>query len=123
MRIYHLDGSPVHTISEFDSRGAAISGIARGEGTFQLGYLQLHPGGVVGAHPATSRQLLIVISGEAWVSGGDGVKRRIHQGMASSWEADEVHETSTETGLTAVVLESPIFDLPSPAADASPVAE
>jgi hypothetical protein len=57
------------------------------------------------------RQLLLVIEGGGWVSGADGVWRRIVAGTGAYWEEGEEHETKTETGLVALVLESDALDL------------
>ena len=111
MRIVQLEGAASHHITEFDSRGACIGGVTRGEEPFQLSYLQLESGGVLGAHAATCRQLLLLLSGEGMVSGGDGVTHLIRQGQAVCWEEGEMHETSTNTGLTALVLEAVNFAL------------
>ena len=71
----------------------------------RIGFMYLDPGGVIGYHQATVPQLLLVVSGEGWVLGKEGDKQRIVQGEAAFWEYGEGHETSTETGLTAMVIE------------------
>ena len=63
------------------------------------------PRGVIGRHPAAGRQLLAVVSGDATVSGHDGVAVEIGPGQAAVWEPNEPHETRSEHGLTALVVE------------------
>ena len=65
----------------------------------------LPPGGVIGRHMATLPQLLCVIGGEGVVSGSDGVEVSIGAFEAACWEAGELHETRTASGMTAVTLE------------------
>jgi quercetin dioxygenase-like cupin family protein len=65
----------------------------------------LAAGGVLGRHPAASAQLFCVVSGEGEVSGADGVAVPIQAGQAALWEPGEPHETTTRTGLTAIVVE------------------
>ena len=80
--------------------------LARGA-RFQAACFRLAPGGRIGRHPATVPQLLAVVDGSGWVSGADGVPEEIRAGEAVVWEAGEEHETRTDTGLTAIVIESP----------------
>ena len=86
MQIFRFDDPPTHTIAQFGSVHAAIGGVARGTSPFQIGYLRLDPGGVLGMHPALSAQLLLILSGEGWVSSGDGVRR-----AGSEGEEDDEH--------------------------------
>ncbi len=74
---------------------------------FQAACFRLEPGGRIGRHPATVAQLLAVVEGGGWVSGADGQEHPIEAGEAAFWEAGEEHETRTDSGLTAIVLEAP----------------
>ena len=113
MQIFRFDDLPMHTIAQFASLHAAIGGIARGNSPFQIGFLRLDPGGVLGMRPALSAQLLLILIGEGWVSGDDGVRRAVCQGLAVHWQMGDMHETATDTGLTALVLEAEDFEVPS----------
>lgn len=75
------------------------------DGSGQVGCIHLDPGGVVGRHPAPIPQMLCIIDGEGHVSGADGAVHPIQAGQAAVWEAEESHESSTETGMTAIVIE------------------
>ncbi len=68
--------------------------------------LELGAGGVIGRHPAAGPQLLVVVEGAGRVSGDDGVERSIAAGEAACWEGGEEHETRTDDGLVAIVLEA-----------------
>jgi hypothetical protein len=46
-----------------------------------------------------------VLEGSGEVSGADGVAQPIGPGEAVFWEAGEEHETTSATGLTALILE------------------
>jgi quercetin dioxygenase-like cupin family protein len=120
MQIFRFDDLPTHTIAQFGSLHAAIGGVARGNAPFQIGYLRLDPGGVLGMHPALSGQLLLILSGEGWVSGDDGFRRAVCQGLAVYWQTGDMHETDTDTGLTALVLEADDFEVPALTANGSP---
>lgn len=68
----------------------------------------VRPGGTIGRHPAAGRQLLVVVSGDATVSGADGAPVLIGPGQAAVWEPGESHETRSEGGLTAFVVEGDV---------------
>jgi quercetin dioxygenase-like cupin family protein len=72
----------------------------------QAACFRLDPGGRIGRHPATYPQILAIVDGQGWVSGADGEPRPITAGEAAFWEAGEEHETWTDDGLTAIVIES-----------------
>lgn len=64
------------------------------------------PNGRIARHPATFPQILAVLEGRGRVSGADGEFQPIAAGEAVFWAAGEEHETQTESGLTALVLEA-----------------
>jgi quercetin dioxygenase-like cupin family protein len=68
--------------------------------------IDVEPGGVVGRHPAVVAQLFVVVRGSGWVSGGDGGREEIASGEAVLWDAGEEHESGSEEGMTALVLEA-----------------
>jgi quercetin dioxygenase-like cupin family protein len=78
--------------------------LARGA-PVQAACFRLEPGGRIGRHPASVPQLLAVVAGSGWASGADGVPQPLGSGDAVFWEAGEEHETGTDEGLTAIVLE------------------
>lgn len=71
--------------------------------------MRLAPGGLVGMHQASRAQLLAVAEGEGWIRGQEGERTRIHAGDAVFWEAGEWHETGTDAGLVALMIESPLL--------------
>src|SRR5579884_1419327 len=110
MRLVRFDASIGHPIAQFGSREAVMTGIQRGAGDYQLGCLRLGPGGVLGYHRATTHQLLLVVAGEGRVRAGDEPPRPIVAGQAAYWQPGEEHETTTDSGLTALVLEADTLD-------------
>ena len=102
---------PSSEITRHDSRGATIVGIARASGDVGVALLRLEPGGVLGRHPAVGPQLFLVVAGEGHVEGGEGERHAIGAGTAAFWSDGELHETTTETGLTAVIVEGESLEL------------
>ena len=72
------DGYPSH---ELGSTGLSVTPLARLIGTAMC--LRLQPGGVIGAHPATARQVLAVVAGSGTVSGDDGTSISVSAGQAN----------------------------------------
>jgi quercetin dioxygenase-like cupin family protein len=68
--------------------------------------IEIAPGGVVGRHPSVVPQLFVVVRGSGWVSGGDGERESIAAGEAVLWETREEHESGSEEGMIALVLET-----------------
>ena len=68
--------------------------------------IEIGPGGVVGRHPTVVPQLFVVVSGSGWVSGPDRGREAIGAGEAVLWDQGEEHESGSEEGMTALVLES-----------------
>jgi quercetin dioxygenase-like cupin family protein len=104
MKLYHF-GKTAKQITQYDSLNALVTHLARGETKFSVVVIVLEGGGVVGRHPATENQLFFVISGAGTVSGEDDRPMTIEAGQMAFWQAGESHETRSEQGLTAVVIE------------------
>jgi quercetin dioxygenase-like cupin family protein len=68
--------------------------------------IEIDAGGTVGRHPAATHQLFAVVRGSGWVAGGDARPREIKAGEAVLWAAGEEHESGSEAGMTALVIES-----------------
>jgi quercetin dioxygenase-like cupin family protein len=95
-----IDGRPV---PDFGSRDFAIAPIA---GAAHSSLVTLGPQGRIGRHPAAVDQLFFVLSGDAVVSGDDGEPVTVRPGQVASWRAGETHETRSDAGLVALVLEA-----------------
>ena len=67
-------------------------------------------GGFIPRHPATGRQLFAVVEGTGWVSGDDGKHVPVKPGIAACWEPGEAHESGTDDGMKAIVVECESFD-------------
>jgi quercetin dioxygenase-like cupin family protein len=72
--------------------------------------IEIAPGGVVGRHPAAVPQLFAVLRGAGWVSGADGERTPVRAGEAVVWEAGEQHESGSEQGMAALIVEAEVLD-------------
>ncbi|MDP2775235.1 MAG: cupin domain-containing protein [Nocardioides sp.] len=107
MRILDLAARPGRRIDAHGSRGFTITALGL-TADAHLVAVTLAPGGVIGRHPAAGRQMLVVLTGDATVSGGSdgsGEAVTVGPGQAAVWEPHEPHETRTSGGLTALVVE------------------
>jgi hypothetical protein len=104
VRIFAFE--PTREITRFDSHGATVGGVALARGEVRVSLLQLAAGGVLGAHPAVGPQLFLVVAGSGWARSGDEAPSSLAAGEAALWEDGELHESRTDTGLTAVIVEA-----------------
>jgi len=89
---------PSRQLVEFESVGV-VTFVAE-----RVVRIDLPAGGRIGMHPAVGEQLFVVVAGEGEVrSGSEAV--HVSAGDAVRWAAGEEHETTTETGLVAIVVE------------------
>jgi quercetin dioxygenase-like cupin family protein len=107
VRLIAFDPERLRAIDHHGSSGFELAPLTRiPDGPGHVVLVRLAPGGRIGRHPTAGAQLLAVVSGSGTVSGGDGVDRPIAAGTAAAWEAGEQHETRTDEGLVAVVVEA-----------------
>jgi len=105
VRIIDFGPTTARPVDRYESNQAAFSVVVDTLGPGHVGCMRLGPNGVLGRHPAASDQLFCVVVGEGEVSGADGIPAPIQAGQAALWEAGEAHETTTKTGLTAIMFE------------------
>jgi quercetin dioxygenase-like cupin family protein len=72
--------------------------------------IEIAPGGVVARHPAVGQQLFVVVSGSGWVIGTGGEREAIRAGEAVLWDQGEEHESGSDEGMTALVVEAESLD-------------
>jgi mannose-6-phosphate isomerase-like protein (cupin superfamily) len=101
-------------VRSYGSQGFRATRIAAGDGRLRLTCLTVEPGGVIGTHPATEAQLLLVVAGEGWTAGPDGQRVPIAAGWGVRWDAGESHTSGTDTGLTALAVEGDPLELFEP---------
>jgi hypothetical protein len=77
---------------------------------FQAAIFRVSPGGRLRRHPATVPQILAVLEGSGEVSGADAVVEPIGANEAAFWQQGEEHETTSDAGLTALIIEGEGLD-------------
>jgi quercetin dioxygenase-like cupin family protein len=109
MRIYRFDAEVGRLIDLYGSKFVQ-SRIVHTTQPAHVSCMHLGPGGLVGYHPATVPQLFLVVQGEGWVRGEAPERRAITAGQAAFWEAGEWHESGTDMGMIAIVIEGEGLD-------------
>jgi hypothetical protein len=105
MKIFEYGAEAGHAITRFDSRAAKIARVAQAAGGTSVHYLNVGAQGIVGYHQALSPQLFLVVSGAGWVRGEDSLRRPVTAGQGVFWEQGEGHESGSDTGMAAIVIE------------------
>lgn len=105
MELFKFDKSNGKQISKFNS-DFIMSRITQTTKAAHIGCIHLEENGIVGYHQAVSPQLLLIVSGEGLVRGEKEEYVEVEAGDAVFWNKDEWHETKTNTGLMAFVIES-----------------
>ena len=118
MRILDLAELPHRPIDAHGSHGFSVGAFGISADAHLIA-VALTPGGTIGRHPAVGRQLLVVLSGEAEVSGEEGTVRRIGPGQAAVWEQGEVHETRSPCGMAGMIVEGDL-DIGAPGEQVDP---
>ncbi|WP_257347586.1 cupin domain-containing protein [Pseudalkalibacillus decolorationis] len=109
MKIYRFDQEVGKHITQFDS-SFIMSRVVAADEPAHIGCMHIKAEGIVGYHKAVSDQLFLVVAGEGWVRGEEDEKTKIKTGEVAFWEDGEWHESGTDTGMTAIVIESTNLD-------------
>lgn len=105
MKIYSFNKDNGKEIRKFNS-DFKMSRIIQTKAEAHIGCMHLDENGVIGFHQALVPQLLLIVSGEGYVRGEIDEYVKVHPGEAVFWKKGEWHETKTDAGLTAIVIES-----------------
>ena len=105
MEFYEINKENGKKISKFNSN-FILSRIIQTDNVTNIGFMHLDEKGIVGYHQAVVPQLLLILNGEGYVRGEKDEYFKVQPGDAVFWEKNEWHETKSENGLTAIVIES-----------------
>ncbi|MGF9698054.1 cupin domain-containing protein [Paenibacillus sp. MABNR03] len=105
MKLYRMEAENSRVIAAFGSSGANITPILQNASGCHVSHLKLAAGGHLGLHPAVGEQVFMVLEGEGWVEGEAGEHVVIRAGDAAFWKDGEHHQSGSELGLTALLIE------------------
>ena len=110
MKIFRFDTETGENTDRYGSSGLIVSRVAQ---LFEEAFVNcayLSPGGIIGHHQAAAPQLFLVVQGDGWVRAETSDPISIKVGQAAYWESGEWHESGTEFGMTAIIIEGTNFD-------------
>lgn len=110
MNIFRFDPEVGKSIDRYNSSGFTISKIAHLSAETFIHCAYLNSGGVIGYHQATVPQLFLVVKGEGWVRSESNERIPIYAGQAALWQKGEWHESGTDIGMTAIIIEAEYID-------------
>jgi hypothetical protein len=110
MKIFRFDSQVGKNIDRYHSSGFVLARVLQLFDEAAVNCAYLRSGGHIGYHQATIPQLFLVVQGDGWVRGESLPKTSIKAGQAAFWEKEEWHESGTETGMVAVIIEGVNFD-------------
>ena len=108
MRIFRYDSGAGREIQEYNSSNVFISPILQIEKDAVIHLMSFDPQGIIGTHQAGGPQVLLIIQGEGWVRSESPEPIPVAVGDAVFWDVGEWHESGSEAGMTALVIESTV---------------
>lgn len=106
MQLLKFKKEEANPVLNYDSIYTAYNKIIKTEIPTNFGFMYVESNGLIGRHEAPVPQLFIVIEGEGWVQGESDEKVELQKGEAVLWEKGESHVCGSQSGLTAIVIQS-----------------
>lgn len=110
MKRIDLSPETARRVTEYDSHGTRWHLLPSSDSAARIGLMHYSPGAILGMHPAGIDQLFVVVSGSGWVKTGEGEPETIAEFEAVLWKAGEAHESGSDVGMTAVIIQAETFD-------------
>ena len=97
--------SRLEDVLTYEAHDTSAVRLADGYGEAHAYLLQFKAGGAIGRHEAGYGQLFIVLTGQGWVSGHDGLRAEVAIGDVVLFDRGEQHAKGSDTGMTAVMVQ------------------
>lgn len=104
MKIYRFDPEIGKEDGQHGSVKAIISAVIQLDERTEINAVYIHPNERIRVQQAMSQQLFLLVDGRGWVKNEAGKKVSVTQGQAVFWEENELPESGTESGMTAVII-------------------
>lgn len=111
MKLFDFSNEVGRQLTLFDSNNTVYTPLVTQDNRVKVSCMHVAPQGVIGFHEATIDQLFLVVSGEGWVRGAEKNRTPIQAGTAAFWAAGEWHESGSETGMMAIVVEGKALEM------------
>ena len=95
-------------LADFGSQGVAMAAVPAtpGAGEFRVHIAGIEAGGTIGAHPARTWQLFVVVIGSCRVAADGGEPVVVEPGHAALWAPGEQHQSWADTDVVALIIQS-----------------
>jgi quercetin dioxygenase-like cupin family protein len=110
MKFFRFDAEVGREINQYGSVNFILSAVAHITAEARISCIHLGKKGAVGYHRAASPQLFLIVQGQGWVRNDTSGRIDVKPGQAVFWENGEWHESGTDTGLMAIMIESEILN-------------
>jgi quercetin dioxygenase-like cupin family protein len=110
MQIFRFDRDAADRITVYDSHDIGFVRVLKSIPQANAAVMYIDPGGVVGYHQAIGQQLFRVVQGTGRVTGTDRVHVSVAPGQAAFWIDGEWHESGSDAGMVAVLVEASSLD-------------
>ncbi|EMR07164.1 Cupin domain protein [Bhargavaea cecembensis DSE10] len=104
MKFFRFDAGTAKPVTHGGS-DFTVQPFVRSGGRFQTALMTLGENGVIAYHEASVPQVMIVLSGSGTVCNEEKRYHPVREGSAVFWDRGEWHETRSEKGMTALVIE------------------
>ena len=103
-----LVGLTTLELADFESQGVAMAAVPAtpGPGEFRVHVAGIEAGGTIGAHPARTWQLFVVVLGTCRVAAEGTDPVVVNPGEAVLWDPGEVHQCWADTDVVALIIQS-----------------
>jgi len=110
MKIYRFNPEIGQGDEQFGSVKTIIARVLQLDGRAEINAVYINPGEHLSVQQVMRQQLFLLVDGEGWMQSESGEKKTVRQGQAIFWEKGEWHESGSETGMTAVIIEAGNID-------------
>jgi len=110
MKLYSFDPKANQEDDQFGSVKAMIAKAVSLEPEATVNVVYVRPTERIGYYQEVAPQLFLLVEGEGWIRDEFDDIFPIQEGQAVFWEQNEWHESGSETGMTAVIIEGVSFD-------------
>lgn len=120
MRLFQYGEETARQITQFGSKNVGFIPVARPSEGLRVALMEIQPSGVVGYHQAVGNQLFMILRGTGWVTGEDRRRVAVSPGFAALWVDGEWHESGSDEGMLALVIEGESLEPPPTMIEAEP---
>jgi quercetin dioxygenase-like cupin family protein len=109
MKIFRFDPEAGKEDEQFGSVKAVISKVLQLDDRAEINAVYFRPHESISHQQTVTQRLFLLVKGHGWMK-SEGGKFTVTEGQAILWDKDEWHETGTEIGMTAVIIEAEYID-------------